>query len=168
MFLKNWAHLYSNPTQAEIALEPAVAATGKRYRFQHPFWRFGFIVDFALMDDMTIVEVDGASHLTHDQKVKDLVRAAALKQQGWRTVRIWNEDALRDPAGALSRALRAPEESYNDITDQLYQIIEPADVAKFPKLATKLGLVLTSAHLKPPPKPRRTKASRSRPQSQDE
>ena len=36
-FLMRWAKLYSKPTEAETALEPAIASLGTPYRFQHPF-----------------------------------------------------------------------------------------------------------------------------------
>lgn len=102
MFLfKNWYWLYSNLTEPELALEPAIAALGKRYRAQHLFAGLKHIVDFALLDDKIIIEVDGSSHTKPDQIRKDLEHTIKLESMGWRVVRCSNEAAKANPEHTL-------------------------------------------------------------------
>lgn len=97
MIFKWWYHLATNPTKAELALEPAIAALGKRYRAQHLFLGLKYIADFVLLDEKVIIEVDGASHETPEQRYKDARNTLALRRLGWRTVRCRNEDAIGHP-----------------------------------------------------------------------
>ncbi len=107
MFLRNWARLYSSPTVAELAIEPAIAGLGKRYRAQHPFFGMWHVADFALIDDRVIIEVDGASHSRPDQITKDLVHTIKLMKLGWRVVRCTNEEAIGHPDVTVSELLGA-------------------------------------------------------------
>lgn len=100
-----WAQLYTGQTKAESALEPAVAALGRPYRFQHPFFGNHYFVDFALLEDKIIIEVDGKSHNSKAAKDADAVRTTTLEKLGWTVVRCKNEDAVRDPAGTVARCL---------------------------------------------------------------
>lgn len=104
--LERWAKLYAAPTPAELALEPAVAALGIRYRAQHPVFACGFILDFALLDDKIAIEVDGPSHRGRVAQERDKARTEALARHGWTVVRCSNEEALLDPAGTLREMLR--------------------------------------------------------------
>lgn len=104
-FLANWARLYTMPTKSEQALEPAIAALGRPYRAQHPIFGHSFIVDFALLEDKIIIEVDGKSHNSSEAKELDKLRTAKLENLGWTVVRCRNEDAQRDPKGTVSRCL---------------------------------------------------------------
>lgn len=104
--LQNWGRLYHNLTDAEQALEPAVAALGKRYRVQHPFFGLYLIADFVLLDDKIVIEVDGSSHDTLDQKRKDLKHTIALEARGWAVLRCKNEEALHDPYGTVDLLLK--------------------------------------------------------------
>lgn len=100
-----WAQLYTGQTKSEAALEPAIAALGRPYRFQHPFFGNHYFVDYALLEDKIIIEVDGKSHSSKDAKAADAERTRALEKQGWTVVRCKNEDAQRDPAGTVARLL---------------------------------------------------------------
>lgn len=100
-----WAQLYTGQTKSEAALEPAVAALGRPYRFQHPFFGNHFFVDFALTEDKIIIEVDGKSHSGIAAKEADAERTRIIEKQGWTVVRCKNEDAVRDPAGTVARCL---------------------------------------------------------------
>ncbi len=83
-------------------MELEIALLGGRYRAQHLFMSPMRIVDFALLDDRVVIEVDGRSHDKPDQKWKDLTSSLALEARGWRVVRVTNEEALRDPAGVVA------------------------------------------------------------------
>ena len=102
MFLRNWARLYSNPTKPEARLEIEIAKQGKRYRAQHPFFGIRAIVDFALLDDLVIIEVDGASHLQPAQRYKDCTRSIYLEGQCWKVIRFTNEESLTRPAECIA------------------------------------------------------------------
>lgn len=104
-YLAYWARLYSQPTAPENSLEPHVARLGRRYRAQHPVFAAGCIVDFALLDEKIVIEVDGRSHASAEAKAKDAARTAKLERLGWTVVRMSNDEALNDPESALQRCL---------------------------------------------------------------
>jgi very-short-patch-repair endonuclease len=97
--------MLENPTAAEVAIEPSIAALGKRYRAQHAFIAHKHFADFALLDDKILIEVDGATHNAPAQKEKDLRHMLATTGLGWVTVRVTNEQALSNPKEALRGAL---------------------------------------------------------------
>jgi very-short-patch-repair endonuclease len=105
-FLKWWAGAYSNPTDAERSLEPAVAALGLPYRFQHPIWALRYRLDFAIPSLKLAIEVDDPSHTGKKKRAADKMRTARLKKAGWTVVRCTNAEALEDPHGAMTRMLK--------------------------------------------------------------
>ncbi len=62
-----------------------------KFRRQAPIGRF--IADFVCVEARLIVEVDGSQHADslHDQE-----RDAELKARGFRVLRFWNDDVLKD------------------------------------------------------------------------
>lgn len=103
--LRNWAKLYADPTPAERAIEPAMASLGVRYRFQHPMFALGYILDYALPDHKLAIEVDDKSHRRTAKKKKDAERTAKLEARGWRVIRCTNEEAEADPWGTVDRLM---------------------------------------------------------------
>ena len=98
-----WAYyrrLY-NGTASEHALEAAIAALGVPYRWQMPLGRF--FADFAWPVERIVIEVDGDSHRRPEGVEKDALREADMLKKGWVTVRCWNEEAVGDPEGTVSR-----------------------------------------------------------------
>lgn len=136
--LRYWAWGYQNPTEAERSLEPAIAALGKRYRFQHPFFRFHHMADFVLLDDKIVIEVDGSSHNTPGQKIKDLKHTAELEALGYKVMRCKNEDAIRHPTETVAKLLA-----------QVSQVV-PLEAG-----ATLLEIARLEAEI-PPKKPRKS------------
>ncbi|MGH6890925.1 MAG: endonuclease domain-containing protein, partial [Dongiaceae bacterium] len=57
-----------------------------------------YIADFACLDAKLIIEVDGGQHA---QRTTDTQRDAWLLAHGYRTLRLWNNDVLRNLEGAL-------------------------------------------------------------------
>lgn len=104
-FLLRWAKLYSSPTDAEAALEPAIASLGIPYRFQHPLWGLSLFPDFVLLNDRVVIEVDDASHSTSKKKKEDIERTAKLNKHNWRVIRCTNADAERDPVGTVNKMM---------------------------------------------------------------
>ncbi len=102
LMLMHWSRLYKG-TESELHLDPAIAALGLPYRFQHPVFATGAILDFAFPTIMVAVEVDGKEHRTKSGLVKDRARTEKLEAKGWRVLRCTNEDATRDPYGTVER-----------------------------------------------------------------
>ena len=59
-----------------------------KFRRQHPI--DDYIVDFACVESLVIVEADGLSHLYNRRE--DLSRTRALQNLGWRVLRFWNTE----------------------------------------------------------------------------
>ena len=77
------------------------------FRRQQPIGRY--IVDFACMDRHLVVELDGGQHGENPEP--DLMRDAWLASQGFRVLRFWNHDVMRDMESVLAtiyHALRTP------------------------------------------------------------
>ncbi|MCY7312556.1 MAG: endonuclease domain-containing protein, partial [Pseudoxanthomonas sp.] len=68
---------------------------GMKFRRQHPVPPF--IVDFCCIEASLVVELDGSQH---SQDV-DAGRTRYLKSQGWRIVRFWDSDVLKETEAVL-------------------------------------------------------------------
>jgi len=65
---------------------------GLRFRRQQTIG--GYIVDFVCFEKRVIIEVDGGQHAT--QKEKDTERDKWFTEQGFRVLRFWNNEVLRN------------------------------------------------------------------------
>jgi very-short-patch-repair endonuclease len=63
-----------------------------------------YVVDFVCRDRMIIVEVDGGQHLDN---LRDVRRDARLNADGYRVLRFWNTDVLKNKSGVLKTILDA-------------------------------------------------------------
>nr|WP_298129178.1 endonuclease domain-containing protein [uncultured Pseudoxanthomonas sp.] len=71
---------------------------GWKFRRQH---RIGpYFADFACVEAMLVVELDGSQHLT--QQRHDEARTCFLETQGYRVLRFWNDDVLRETDAVLT------------------------------------------------------------------
>ena len=93
------------PSQAERAVWEIVRGgrLGAKFRRQHPVE--GYIADFACIDAKLIVEIDGLSHATDEQRAYDDIRTQRLAAAGWRVLRIADTFALTD-ARAVETQIR--------------------------------------------------------------
>ncbi|MFZ5789869.1 MAG: endonuclease domain-containing protein [Pseudomonadota bacterium] len=69
-----------------------------------------YIADFLCVAAKLIVEVDGGQHAIDE--TYDAKRTQALRQQGYRVIRFWNNDVLDNMEGVLEvirGALREPQ-----------------------------------------------------------
>lgn len=105
LFLLRWSKLYSKPTSAEASIEPAIAALGVRYRFQHPLFGLRLFPDFILPDYRVVIEVDDRSHYTKKKREADAERTERLNSGGWKVVRCSNEEAEDDPYGTVDQMM---------------------------------------------------------------
>ena len=67
---------------------------GLRFRRQVPIDHY--IVDFACLEARLVIEVDGGQHFESET---DKRRDAYLHAQGFRVLRLWNNDVLSNPDG---------------------------------------------------------------------
>ena len=95
--------LRRSPTDAERKLWHALRrrqAGGWKFRRQHPF--DSYVLDFVCLEAKLVVEVDGGQH--GDSSTRDDARSAVLEMAGFRVLRFWNHDVLRDP-GAVTDSI---------------------------------------------------------------
>jgi very-short-patch-repair endonuclease len=62
--------------------------------------------DFSCAAARLIVEVDGATHSTAEERAYDASRTAFLEREGWTVLRIWNDDVYRNETGVVETILR--------------------------------------------------------------
>jgi very-short-patch-repair endonuclease len=75
---------------------------GVKFRRQDPVGPY--IVDFCSRELKLIVELDGGQHAT--QAEYDAKRTEYLEASGYRVVRFWNNDVLRDAEAVVERIAR--------------------------------------------------------------
>jgi very-short-patch-repair endonuclease len=81
-------------TVAELKLWNELRAhrlMGLGFRRQFPI--AGYIADFACPERKLVVEVDGSQHA---EATDEETRTKRLQQDGWRILRFWNDDVIRD------------------------------------------------------------------------
>ena len=71
---------------------------GNRFRRQHPIGQY--IADFACIERMIVVELDGGQH--QEQLEYDERRTEYLGTHGWQVLRFWNNDVLDNLDGVLT------------------------------------------------------------------
>ncbi|QAU25237.1 endonuclease domain-containing protein [Dyella sp. M7H15-1] len=75
----------------------------QKFRRQHEIDRY--IVDFVCADAQLVVELDGGQHA--EQVEKDQERTRRLKAMGYRVLRFWNDDVLKNTEAVLEVILGA-------------------------------------------------------------
>ena len=91
------------PAPAEGLLWKALrnrALGGFKFRRQHPIGPY--VADFACVECMIVVEVDGETHLPRTSA--DQERTQVLHSQGWSVIRFWNTD-IYDELEAVKEAI---------------------------------------------------------------
>jgi very-short-patch-repair endonuclease len=61
-----------------------------------------FVVDFVCLEHRSVIEADGGQHI---ENPADETRTEWLEREGWRVIRFWNNDILKNPDGALEAIL---------------------------------------------------------------
>jgi very-short-patch-repair endonuclease len=95
--------LRQTPTEAELRLWSRLRGKqldGFRFRRQHPIGPY--VADFFCPEAKLIVEVDGGQHAEDSP-----TRTDWIESQGYRVVRLWNNEALANTDGALTVILDA-------------------------------------------------------------
>jgi very-short-patch-repair endonuclease len=65
---------------------------GNKFRRQQPLGNY--IVDFVCLEKRLVIEVDGGQHDT--QAAYDEQHAAWIEEQGFRVLRFWDNEVMRD------------------------------------------------------------------------
>jgi very-short-patch-repair endonuclease len=101
-------HLRASMTDAERKLWYALRSRsiGPKFRRQVPLGPF--IVDFACFEMKIIVEVDGSQHAKNQH---DVARDLYFNERGYRVLRFWNNDVLRNLDGVLQAIFAATDPS---------------------------------------------------------
>jgi adenine-specific DNA-methyltransferase len=79
--------------------------SGWKFRRQHSIGPY--IVDFVCIEKRLVIELDGGQHAENLES--DAKRSEYLKQRGYRILRFWNNDVLREGEAVLSVILSCLE-----------------------------------------------------------
>jgi very-short-patch-repair endonuclease len=89
-----------NPTKAERLLWKNLRAKQLeefKFRRQQPIGNY--VVDFVCFEKQIVIEVDGGQHAR--EIIKDKEREKWLKKQGFKILRFWNNEVLRNIEGVI-------------------------------------------------------------------
>jgi very-short-patch-repair endonuclease len=70
---------------------------GGKFRRQQPIGKY--IVDFVCFEKQLVIEIDGGEHF---EKASDEIRDSWFQEQGYRVLRFWNNDALKNTDDVLA------------------------------------------------------------------
>jgi very-short-patch-repair endonuclease len=96
MATMNPKRLRKNSTDAEQRLWRELRSrqlAGYKFRRQQSLGRF--IVDFVCLEARLVVEVDGGQHNQEQQRADDAERSAWLQKEGFRVLRFWDGEVLK-------------------------------------------------------------------------
>jgi adenine-specific DNA-methyltransferase len=102
--------LRKRPTEAESKLWAGLrelGPAGYKFRRQSPVGRY--VCDFVCFSRKLIVEVDGSQHA--ENTVGDQQRTKWLESRGFRVLRFWNGEVLRDAQTVLDVIFSVLQES---------------------------------------------------------
>lgn len=74
---------------------------GYKFRFQHSI--HPYVADFACLETMVLIELDGSQH----EEAVDAMRTSALEAKGYVVLRFWNNDVMQRPDDVLTAVLTA-------------------------------------------------------------
>ena len=72
---------------------------GSHFRRQVPLGPY--IADFTCMAARLVIELDGFQHSHHANRLRDQARTRWLEREGFRVVRIWNEEIVQNIDGVM-------------------------------------------------------------------
>ena len=97
-----------DPTPAERKLWSRICdeQLGVKFRRQHAVGNF--IPDFVCIEKKLILELDGSHHL--EQKEYDEERTKFLEAEGYRVIRFWNNNVMKNMDGVILSIIQAIED----------------------------------------------------------
>ena len=90
--------LRRNMTDAEKLLWNRIRGNQLQVKFRRQQPLGGHIVDFACFERKLVIEIDGSQHF---QSEKDRIRDRWFEEKGFKVLRFWNTDVLKNVAGVL-------------------------------------------------------------------
>ena len=90
------------------------ALRGRRFdgvKFTRQYAIGPYVVDFVCRSARLIVEIDGDQHGRDEGVLADVARTAFLEQNGYRVIRFWNADVLKNLDGILQMLGEALQET---------------------------------------------------------
>lgn len=115
MFLKSRKFIYYNKNLNEKArklrneMTPAEKKLWYEYLRKHQYNFFrqkpigNYIVDFYYPKLNLVIEIDGETHLTDNEKNYDEQRTKDLNKYGLKLIRFWNDEVLRDLENVINK-----------------------------------------------------------------
>ena len=96
-------NLRNNSTKEEIILWQYLKQKqlGVKFRRQQPIDKY--IVDFACFAPKIIIEIDGGQHNEEENLKKDKTRDLFFKQNGYKVIRIWNNEIHQSIEGVINK-----------------------------------------------------------------
>ena len=110
--MHNAGKLRKDPTPAERKLWSKIRndQLGVNFRRQHAIG--DYIPDFACIERKLIIELDGSQHL--EQEEYDAERTEYLKSQGYKVIRFWNKDVMKDIDNVMLAVIHAIDDDKKD------------------------------------------------------
>jgi very-short-patch-repair endonuclease len=108
-------NLRRSQTEAESELWKRLRACQiehAKFRRQQPIGPF--IADFCCMEYRLVVELDGGHHANESETSADQRRTAFLAQRGYRVLRFWDHEVLRDVEAVLDSIVAAIKSPHPD------------------------------------------------------
>lgn len=68
-----------------------------------------YFADFVCREEKVVMEVDGATHSTDEERCRDAAREQFLRDRGYRVARFHNDEVYRNVEGVLDMILSALE-----------------------------------------------------------
>jgi very-short-patch-repair endonuclease len=102
--------LRSDQTEAERALWRRLRNRhlgGFKFVRQEPIGPY--FADFACREEKLVIEIDGATHSTEDERRRDGTRQQFFRDRGYRIARFGNDEVYRNIEGVLDTILAALE-----------------------------------------------------------
>jgi very-short-patch-repair endonuclease len=78
--------------------------SGFKFRRQEPIGKY--IADFVCFENKIIIEIDGSQHNMPVNRMNDEERTRWLKGRGFRVLRFWNSEVLKNMDGVWETILR--------------------------------------------------------------
>jgi len=83
---------------------------GWKFRRQAPVGPF--VLDFACVEILLAIEIDGATHGSEADRRYDADRTRYLERDGWRVIRFWNDDVFNNLQGVIESIHIAASEQH--------------------------------------------------------
>jgi very-short-patch-repair endonuclease len=108
--MRRAGELRKEPTPAERKLWAYLRGDkllGYNFRRQHAIGKY--IPDFCSIEAKLVVELDGSQHL--QQEEYDTKRTQWLESQGYKVIRFWNGDIMKNMDGVILAIINALEDN---------------------------------------------------------